>query len=87
MLMLIPFLSFPNFPLSGVTNGVLIWIWNRSLLLGAESWTWGGRWGGEGRITQLVPVPEGPGIAERPRVGSGRGPTKLESWLVRLLAV
>ena len=96
MLVLIPFPSVPrrclegrivvggHFPLSGVTNEVLIQIWNRGLcwLLSPGLGV-----GGEGRAKQLVPTPEGPGFAERPRVGSGLGPMLLESSLARLPAV
>ena len=74
--------------MSGVANAVLIQIWHRGLLLAAESWTWGGRWG----KSQAVPPPhtEGPGIVERLRVEVVWGPSDrsgLESWLVHLPAV
>ena len=43
--------------------------------------------GGGGRVKQLVPTPERPGLAERRRVRRELGPMKLESWLARLPAV
>lgn len=73
-----------QFPLSGVTNEVLIQIWNRRLcwLLSPGLGV-----GGGGRAEQLAPTPEGPGLAERPSGESGLGPMKLESRLARLPAM
>lgn len=67
-----------HFPLSGMTDAMLIQIWNRGLLLDAKSLGLGV--GGGERAKHLVFTPEGPGIVERLRVGVSLGSIK-QPWV------
>lgn len=72
-----------HFPLSAMTEAILIQIWDRGLLLDAKSLGLGVE-SGE-RAKQLVPTPEGPGIVERLRVGVSLGSIQ-QSWVGVLAA-